>query len=59
MSQGELGRRTGIRNQELDTVLEALEKEGHITTALLQGGNRRQMRMIALKKTITSGACII
>ncbi len=50
MTLGELARRTGIRNHELDNILEGLEKEKQITITLIPSGIGRPKRMIALKK---------
>lgn len=49
MTQGELSRRTGIREPELSTILEELENEGDITIILLQGSRGKPKRMIAQK----------
>ncbi len=50
MTLGELARRTGIRNHELDNILEGLEKEEQIIITPILGGMGRPKRAIALKK---------
>lgn len=55
ITQRELGRRTGIRRLELDTILGALEKDGQVTITLLRTSRNRPKKMIALKGSSTRG----